>query len=324
MTPPRPGRGQPDRGGGDAGPLAGPVRPIGRRRCGRWSRPGRPGPGTAWSTRRPRPGRGIRSGAQPPISSLASVNGPSRTVKSLPSYWTLTASPSGPTPPVASSTPALVASSTNLPISAMSSGVGGAIGALGSPRVYPRNFMVHSLSGPAWLPLLTRASNAVRPDRHGPEVIFPWATFGPGNIAGTASVADRGGTDAACPRANGPRGRLCEQSADRRALVAAVVDVLHDAAPESAMEFTACLKTHGVGVRLPSVAATSPPGTTLPEVRPGTSPVTRPGTDPGPQRGRPGRPSPNRTPSSTRRCRRRRRGQSPKCRPSMNWVWPGG
>src|SRR6266568_3283534 len=96
------------------------------------------------------------SSAQPPISSLASVKGPSVTVNSPLWYATLVASCTGPTPPVASSTPALVASSTNLPISAISSGVGGGIGADGSPSVYPRNRIVSFLSvrrrPPWWRP----------------------------------------------------------------------------------------------------------------------------------------------------------------------------
>ncbi len=43
---------------------------------------------------------------------------------------------------MATSTPALVASSMNLPISVMSSGLGGGIGTEGSPRVYPRNRII--------------------------------------------------------------------------------------------------------------------------------------------------------------------------------------
>src|SRR5215470_9924210 len=77
--------------------------------------------------------------AQPPTSSLASENGPSSTVKFVPSYLTLVASSSGPTPPVATRTPALVASSTNAPIFSYNSGLGGGIGTDGSASVYPRN-----------------------------------------------------------------------------------------------------------------------------------------------------------------------------------------
>src|SRR5215472_15256881 len=77
--------------------------------------------------------------AQPPTSSFASENGPSSTVKLVPSYLTLVASSTGPRPPVATSTPALVASSTNAPILAYISGLGGGIGTDGSARVYPRN-----------------------------------------------------------------------------------------------------------------------------------------------------------------------------------------
>src|ERR1022692_2021621 len=77
--------------------------------------------------------------AHPPISSLASVKGPSTTVNFPSAYVTLVASSRGASPPAASSTPALVASSMNVPISAISSGVGGDIGAEGSPIVYPKN-----------------------------------------------------------------------------------------------------------------------------------------------------------------------------------------
>src|SRR5215470_2935003 len=84
--------------------------------------------------------------AQPPTSSFASENGPSSTVKFVPSYLILVASSSGPTPPVATRTPALVASSTNAPILANMSGLGGGIGTDGSARVYPRNRICVSFS----------------------------------------------------------------------------------------------------------------------------------------------------------------------------------
>src|SRR6266567_8760242 len=77
--------------------------------------------------------------AQPPISSFASENGPSSTVNSPSAYLTFVPSSTGPSPPVATRTPALVASSMNAPISAYISGLGGGIGIDGSARVYPRN-----------------------------------------------------------------------------------------------------------------------------------------------------------------------------------------
>jgi hypothetical protein len=57
------------------------------------------------------------------------------TVNSPSAYRTLVASPNGARPPVASTTPALVASATNLPIFAYISGVGGGIGVDGSASV---------------------------------------------------------------------------------------------------------------------------------------------------------------------------------------------
>jgi hypothetical protein len=56
--------------------------------------------------------------AKPATASLASVNGPSVTVISSPTEVTRT--PPASRPPVASSTPAAVSSSMNLPISAYS------------------------------------------------------------------------------------------------------------------------------------------------------------------------------------------------------------
>jgi hypothetical protein len=57
------------------------------------------------------------------------------TVNSLPAYRTLVASSNGARPPLASTTPALVASATNSPILASISGVGGGIGVDGSASV---------------------------------------------------------------------------------------------------------------------------------------------------------------------------------------------
>src|SRR5579859_3973693 len=81
--------------------------------------------------------------AQPPTSSLASVKGPSTTVNLPPFSETMAPSEVGEMPPVATMTPALVASSTNLPISSYSSGRGGSVGVSASlARVYPRNRIV--------------------------------------------------------------------------------------------------------------------------------------------------------------------------------------
>src|SRR6185437_16136071 len=108
--------------------------------------------------------------AQPPISSLASENGPSSTVNSPSAYLTLMASAGGRTPPVASSTPAWVASATNAPIFSYIAGSGGGNSVFGSPRVYPRNRIaspdVRRWSATTALGFLTRASNASVPDRH--------------------------------------------------------------------------------------------------------------------------------------------------------------
>src|SRR5450755_2760954 len=92
--------------------------------------------------------------AQPPMSSLASANGPSITVNFPSARTTLVACSTGARPPVASRTPALVASSMNFPISVMSSGLGGGIGAVGSPSVYPKNrivvLLLRSVTGHSW------------------------------------------------------------------------------------------------------------------------------------------------------------------------------
>src|SRR5271165_5790541 len=138
--------------------------------------------------------------AQPPTSSLASVNGPSSTVNSPSRYRTLIASSSGPAAPAVSSTPALVASAMNSPILAMSSGVGGAIGADGSPRVYERYRMVVLLFG-GWrrsaagfrCPHVER--RGARSTRAGEFLRTDVAEAG--NIGRAASVATHGGSDAA-------------------------------------------------------------------------------------------------------------------------------
>src|SRR6266446_882335 len=103
--------------------------------------------------------------AQPPTSSFASENGPSSTVNSPSAYFTLVASSTGPRPPVASSTPALVASSTKAPILANISGLGGGIGTDGSARVYPRNRISSLLRvcGPATVPVLVQLPGDLRP-----------------------------------------------------------------------------------------------------------------------------------------------------------------
>src|SRR5258706_54149 len=103
--------------------------------------------------------------AQPPTSSFASENGPSSTVNSPSAYLTLVASSTGPRPPVASSTPALVASSTKAPILANISGLGGGIGTDGSARVYPRNRISSLLRvcGPATVPVLVQLPGDLRP-----------------------------------------------------------------------------------------------------------------------------------------------------------------
>src|SRR5216684_467595 len=100
--------------------------------------------------------------AQPPTSSLASENGPSSTASA---YFTLVASSTGPRPPVASSTPALVASSMKAPIVANISGLGGGIGTDGSARVYPRNRICSLLRvcGPATVPVLSQLPGDLRP-----------------------------------------------------------------------------------------------------------------------------------------------------------------
>src|SRR6266567_2748060 len=107
--------------------------------------------------------------AQPPTSSFASENGPSSTVKSPSAYLTLVASSTGASPPVASSTPALVASSTNALIVVYISGLGGGIGTDGSARVYPRNRICLSFAwraGGGAGACSARASNAGCSDRH--------------------------------------------------------------------------------------------------------------------------------------------------------------
>src|SRR6266567_1638408 len=108
--------------------------------------------------------------AQPPTSSFASENGPSSTVNSPSAYLTLVASSTGASPPVASSTPALVASSTNALIVVYISGLGGGIGTDGSARVYPRKRICLSFAwraGGSAGACSARASNAGCSDRHG-------------------------------------------------------------------------------------------------------------------------------------------------------------
>src|SRR5258708_23708387 len=121
--------------------------------------------------------------AQPPTSSFAAENGPSSTVNWPSAYFTLVASSTGQRPPATSSTPALVASSTNAAILANISASGGGIGTDGSARVYPRNRISSLLRvcGPATVPVLlqaaggsathricssARASSGTRSDRH--------------------------------------------------------------------------------------------------------------------------------------------------------------
>src|ERR1017187_1414698 len=104
--------------------------------------------------------------AHPPISSLASVKGPSITVNFPSTFVTLVASSTGASPPVASRTPALVASSMKLPISAYISGFGGGIGVDGSPSVYPRNRIVVVPSVGGRCPRGTGAFRSGGPYRH--------------------------------------------------------------------------------------------------------------------------------------------------------------
>src|SRR5579859_7757415 len=99
------------------------------------------------------------------MSSFASVYGPSMTVNSPSAYLILVASSNGPTPPVATSTPALVASATRSPIRANISGLGGGSGAVGSPRVYPRNRILLLLR--VFVGVLARGSFTAAVDRHG-------------------------------------------------------------------------------------------------------------------------------------------------------------
>src|SRR3990172_525400 len=79
--------------------------------------------------------------AQPPISSFNSMDGPSVTVNLPPLRRSRL--PVASSAPVATRTPAWTASSTNLPISSMSSGVGGGPGFFGSKLgSYDRNCMI--------------------------------------------------------------------------------------------------------------------------------------------------------------------------------------
>src|SRR5439155_19358334 len=82
--------------------------------------------------------------AKPPVSSFASVNGPSVIATFPPEDRTRVAF--GPRPPVASRMPALVVSSINFPISAMRAGVGGVFALALLSTSYIRNRIVVSPS----------------------------------------------------------------------------------------------------------------------------------------------------------------------------------
>ena len=114
-------------------------RPPVRRPGGCATRRRRRSTGSAWRSSMAASFDGASTIAQPPMSSLASENGPSVTLNAPFVRLTLAPSADGAKPPVLTRAPDFVASSMKAPISAMSSGVGGGIGTFSSPRVYMKN-----------------------------------------------------------------------------------------------------------------------------------------------------------------------------------------